>query len=61
MANVRSFDGALLGGGINDLKLIEYNSIRNAKNALTSYYGRIAAYKKAVHKQGGFYFYLDHY
>lgn len=49
------------GGGISDLKLIEYNSIRNAKNALTSYYGRIAAYKKAVHKQGGFYFYLDHY
>lgn len=50
-----------MGREINDLKLIEYNSIRNAKNALTSYYGRIAAYKKAVHKQGGFYFYLDHY
>lgn len=30
------------GGGINDLKLIEYNSIRNAKNDLTSYYGRIS-------------------
>lgn len=27
------------GGGINDLKLIEYNSIRNAKNVLIFFAG----------------------
>ena len=49
-------------GGVNDLKLIEYNSHsqrqKRSNKLLRAYSG---AYKKAVHKQGGFYLYLDHY